>query len=356
MIRTSWMAFLGCLIVFGSTALPVRAGMGPCDEGSGRPATASFDVHSRTPLYGFSDSGSFYLTDFNGSDVRLLSKHAFESSIEYTRSADGRLLAYTGGLKIGYERSLANHRVDQTWLYDLATHKHALVLESPAWSLAGVKSSFSPDSKWLATTVDPDRRHPAFKRLGLVLVSTATWKFKHLGYPPGIDPLTVDYSSVSWRADGQLALFYVRDSGGEGYFELDPLTGKFKRIEGRYNDKQHERVYVSAKREIAQQVEYWPQSRIGFSTSRTSSDAQGARARIDDKYTLWVQRGTRPERLVASGVYEQCGGVTIAIKGWLDGGDYLVYSISQAPYIIDTATMMQKPLKLGPIGDMNYFW
>lgn len=49
-------------------------------------------------------------------------------------------------------------------------------------------------------------------------------------------------------------------------------------------------------------------------------------------------------------------GVTIRIIGWLNDGRYLVYSLNQLPYIVDTTTLKQRPVDFGPIDLMNYFW
>lgn len=356
MNRLAPLAMAGFMVIAVAGTVPVKASVTGCGAPPRKTNIERFDVRTTTALYGFSESGSFYRAEFNGTKSKRLAAHTFDGSVHFTRSADGRLLAYSGSLKRGYRENLGNHTTDQLWLYDLATGRNELVLESPAWSLAGVKASFSPDARWLATTVDPDSRHPKFKRHGLVLIDTQSGRRKHLGYPPGTDKANGVFSDAVWQKTGGNVLFTVGTARKRRYFSVNPASGEFTQIEGYYDRTKYEHVYVSHGKSLAQQTEYSPQSRLGYSASRTTGRSGSWEATIDGQYRLWLRGGSGPRKLLGSGAYEQCAGVTIAIKGWIGNGDYLIYSISEVPYIADTKTLRRKPLKLGPIGVLNYFW
>lgn len=195
-----------------------------CGESLPAPVATLIEVQSDTPLYGFSNSGSFYRSNFNGRPAKLISRHDFADLSGLTLSRNGRFLAYSGSLKLSYEDSMDRHDVEQLWLHDLKTGSGRLVLQIPAWSLAGTKAQFSPDGRWLATSVDPDSRHPSYKRHGLVLIDTKNDEIRYVGYPPGLRLSDSIFSDVAWAETGAQLLFYMRSGDEWTYFTYAPAS------------------------------------------------------------------------------------------------------------------------------------
>lgn len=299
------------------------------------------------PIYAFDQSGKFFKVDVPTDEWVLISDRQFLWAPSVVPSKDRRWISYSGNLKTRIH--------SQYWLYDTKTGRDRVYLQHPAWG--GSIPTIAPDSKSLAVYANFDRRWPSESMVGLYLVDMDTANAKFLGIPSPI-PAKVGWASIDWAEDADSLLVMMRDmeKGGKPkreHYEYRIPEKRFDRISGTFVDADNSENFFRRGQLVATAKDESPQSQVGH-RQLTSPDGQWT-ARIDGRYKLILAPRSGAERLVESGTYDNCAGVTIRMHGWLDD-KHMVYSVKDFTWVIDASTGRQAQLFAGKQRPAIFLW
>jgi hypothetical protein len=319
-------------IAHGSAVAGTKFGCGTSEQADKRKVPLA-SMHIKTPLYVIQDRGKFSKVDMDKHTSTTISEHGFYSEPALRPSADGRWMSYSGVLK-GFTKT-------QYWLYDVHNNADRLILEHPAWG--GGIPQFSPDGKYLVIAASYDRRWDSVSGAGLYLFDTTTSSMLPVKLPTTISSKDA-WTSPTWSDDGEELLIMVRAvsvSDKREYYSYRPATKRIERITGHYDSTKHEDVFQRRRREIALFKEILPRSQTGHASAFSPDrkwHAYLGEENADGTYPLNVAGKDGVVKKVALGHYENCGGKTIDITGWLDE-NHLVYHHNPLSYfVVDAAT------------------
>ena len=299
------------------------------------------------PIYAFDKSGKFFKVDVPTDEWVVISDHRFLWKPSVVVSKDRRWISYSGNLK--------TEAHTQYWLYDTKTGRDRLYLQHPAWG--GSIPRIAPDSTYLAVYANFDRRWPGESGVGLYLVDMETANAKFLGIPSRI-PAKIGWASIDWSKDANSLLVMMRDMVRDGepkreHYEYRIPEKRFDRISGEYVDADSSERFFRSGQPVPTAHDEHPQSQVGH-RQLTSPDGQWI-ARIDGQYKLILAPRSGVERLVESGTYDNCAGVTIRMHGWLDD-KHMIYSVNDVTRVIDASTGLQAQLFTGTQRPAAFLW
>ncbi len=321
---------------------------GSCGEPIPRPAVgqarrARTRVGTKTPLFVFDQHGRLYRAGFDQRPWKLISDHGFAMGVHPSISADGRWVTYYG--------EIPGSRAEQFWLYDTNAGLDRLLLELPLGH--GGAPQFSPNGELLAISSLHESRTPQSPKDGLYVVETTSAKVKHfVATSPYVG--LVGGSLLAWSPDGESLFWHINDTGQ--FFEFSPALPRISTISGRYDDRVYAWEFMRDEKIVRLTESPELPSSLRRARHQVSSPDGKGMAEVDTHHVLYVHLEGADRRAVAIGRSGPCGGVTIAIQGWLDGHRYLVYNLGEAAYVYATSTGKQTRLFLDDEEADSYFW
>ena len=316
----------------GSALAGTKFGCGMSEQADKRKVPIA-SMHIKTPLYVIQDRGKFSKVDMDKHASTTISEHGFYSEPTLMPSADGRWMSYSGVLK-GFTKT-------QYWLYDVHNNAERLILEHPAWG--GGIPEFSPDGRYLVIAANYDSRWDSVRGTGLYLFDTTTSSMLSVKLPTTISTKDA-WTSPTWSKDGKELLMMVRAmsvSDKREYYSYCPAAQRIEKINGYYDSTKHEDVFQRRRREIVLFEKILPRSQVG-QTSAFSSDGKWraylGEESADGTYPLNVAGKDGVVKKVALGHYENCGGKTIYITGWLDENHFVYRHNPLSYFVVDAAT------------------
>ena len=299
------------------------------------------------PLYVMQSSGKFLKFDLRTQAWQLISDHGSSGHmVAMVPSADARWISYSG----------VRARTTQYWLYDRQSNTERIVLEHPAWG--GGIPEFSPDSKLLAIAASYDSRWKSGAGAGIHLVDTATGAAAPVLLP--VSTATAGgHNTVQWSVDGKLLIMVRSGPGEDEYFTFHPATKAVETVSGRYDTSIYEHVFIRRGTEIAAFKQLTPRSNLGLKSESSPGGewhaSLGPEGR-SGRYPLTITQRNGGQKTVAYGRYEQCGGKTVLITGWIDE-HHLVYRDSMLNYwIVDATTGGTADLFKQNDGPVQFTW
>lgn len=344
---------MALVLSIGLASTPVFAQkMGSCGpETAVKESTAqlaSFKV--KTPVYIFERAGGRFLKgDLVSDKWTVISDHGFEYSPSVVSSGDGKWIAYDGELK--------GASIKQYWLYNRATGTERMYHQHPAYG--GEIPRFSPDGKSIMFFANYDRRWATPEGYGLYVYDLDSLRATFLGNPAAFATPANNPSAWSeWSADGTQILlafrafnnsfgdkteWFVYRFGGRGY---EKIRGDFDMSE------LAPRFFRGNERIAAYKQAHSP----GSAMARRLASPDGRWiATVNDRYELVVEQKGGSSQTVSVGRYDNCTGVTVGIRGWIDP-QHMVYSADAATFIYDAATGRKALIPLTPDRVAAFFW
>ena len=287
MHKTKWLIiFIGCLLIASET-------FGTC-KGNSIKAPPNSQNHDRSwvksdkPIF-FATKHKIFKTWFN-SNERILLTDKFNWGGAFKLSQDKNYLYYRGDTKeIESTSYLYNLRSGEE--YELQILKNINEFE------------FSPDSKKAVLI----RINRIYKPTNFFIMNLENKSFESVPYPKEVFSLN-DFRGVEakWSLDARY--IYLR-------LIAYPIGGNFS------YDTESKQIT-----KIDEQYQYYEPLPLQSQSCFPDMSMGGANAVIDKDYNLNVTTQEGNTIFVDKGGYDDCEGVTICIKFWIENGKYLVYS------------------------------
>ena len=315
-MKISCVLSIVALLQFAVVLCPANAIAG-CDEKAREQALHDRSwIKSDKTIYIVKD-GKIFERRFNGEQMTLLADHEFGRVSDFELSRDGRFILYSGSY------GGASH-----YVYDTKTREDYRL---PTKGFAFIR--FSPDGErlaWVAgTTVEPAETFEIMNLRDHSLISVP--------YPEEARTLH-DYRMTEprWRPDGK-ALYLATHAFPTGaYFRYDLQEKTISRIDGRFqpwnNDGRNEGYGIHLI-EQGKEVPFYRPPCMQWQCVEGGIPMTGATAVINSDYELIVKTPDGHEATVDQGEYNDCEGVTIGIRSWVENGKYLVYQVHGETFV-----------------------
>jgi hypothetical protein len=305
------------LLQFPVVLFPANAIAG-CDDKTREQALHDRSwIKSDKTIY-IAEEGKILERRFNGEKMRLLADHGFGRVSHFELSRNGRFILYSG-----------SHAGASNYVYDTKTREDYRL----PTTASAINIRFSPDSErlvWVAgTTVRPAETFEIMNLMDHTLISVP--------YPEEARTLH-DYRMTKprWSLDGKEVYLATIAYPTGAYFRYSLQEKKISRIDGRYqpwNNDGHNDGFGIHFIEEGKDLPFYKPPCMQWRCVEGGRPMKGAAAIINSDYELVVKTPDGHEATVDQGEYNNCEGVTIGIRSWIENGKYLIYQVHGETFV-----------------------